>query len=479
MMKRRRGPGRRDADELLSTPAGFAEGVLGFPSLYEWQCDAMNPFLLSTGKSAKMVQVACVSPNEGGRSSLIIAGLTGWWLSMHPQGKVAGTTADQKQLTEQILPALDRVEHKLGWHSVKSPYYRLTTPTGGRAVFFTTDDAGRVEGFQKGNDIDSPLLWIVDEAKNVKEDIFTGIDRCSYNAKLLASSPGTKRGVFFKAFTEHRQQYVCIQAGLKDCPHISKDKVERVIATYGINHPFTRSCIFGEFMDQDELDQYILSDTDLRRCLDNPPPHRPGFIFAFCDFGGGHDDNVIALRDGNKIQIIACWKEANKEAAAGRFVRHFVEMKLRANQIAGDASDKEMLDLISSAGWQIGRQNFGQALPHDPTYKSWSAKAWMEGAAAISRCEWILPRDDALIAEMTTRQKKLHPSGKWQAEEKYDMRRRNVPSPNKADAVFGAMAAVDYSIFEKVVDFRDWHDQGRDMAYHRVLEEAGGSAGWR
>src|SRR4030095_16413182 len=99
---------RRDEDELLSTPTGFCMGVLGFPKLYDWQCDAMDPFLLATGKDARLTQVACVSPNEGGRSSLIIAGLTGWWLSMHREGKVAGTTADQKQLSEQILPAMDR-----------------------------------------------------------------------------------------------------------------------------------------------------------------------------------------------------------------------------------------------------------------------------------------------------------------------------------------------------------------------------------
>ena len=475
---RPKGSVKRHADEMLSTPTGFAMGVLGFPKLYDWQVDAMNPFILATGRGAQMTQVACVSPNEGGRSSLIISGLSAWWLAMHPQGKVACTTADQKQLDNQILPALDLIEKKMpGWHSVKSPYYRLMTPTGGRMVAFTTDDAGRVEGIHKGNDIDSPLLWIIDEAKNVKEEIFTGVDRCSYNAKLLASSPGTKHGTFFKAFTEHREQYITVQAGLKDCPHISKDKVDRIIATYGIDHPYTRSCIFGEFMDQDEVDRYILSDTDLQRCLNNPPVHVPGFTFVFCDFGAGHDDNVIVKRDGNKIEIVSAWKEANKEAAAGRFIRHFVELKVTPAQVAGDASDKELLDLIERGGWPIGRQNFGARLPQDFTYMSWVARAWMEGASAIARCEWILPRDDGLFAELTTRQKKLNPSGKWQAEEKYEMRKRNVPSPNKADAVFGAMAAVDYSPFEKVVDFSSWREEG-SMAERRVLREAGASAGW-
>ncbi len=469
------------APDILSTPVGFCEGVLKYPRLYKWQADIMNPFMFASGPHAKMVQAAVMSPNEGGRSSLIVSGIATWWISMHKRGKVGITTADQKQLNEQILPALDQNCTKLGWHPVRSPYYRIVTPDGGRLIAFTTDDAGRVEGLHKGDDIEAPLLWIVDEAKSVKPEIFTGVDRCSYNAKLLSSSPGLKRGVFFDAFTKNKAQYISVRAGLADCPHISREKVDRIVATYGINHPFTRSSVFGEFMDQDEVDRYILSDSDLQRCLASPPEFRPGFIFAFCDFGGGHDENVIALRNGNKIEILAAWREANKEAAAGRFVREFVAAKLQAHQIAGDAADKEMLDLLARAGWPIGRQNFGQALPDSPIYTSWSAQAWMEGAAEISRCEWILPRDDTLFAELTTRMKKLNARGKWQAEEKYEMRKRNVPSPNRGDAVLGTMAAKDYSMSESVIEgpWKGWMQAGHDQSQRDTLERMGASAGWR
>lgn len=466
--------------DVLATPVGFCEGVLGYPKLYQWQVDIMQPFLFAAGPKAKLVQGAVMSPNEGGRSSLIVSGLATWWLALHKRGKVGITTADQKQLNEQILPALDANAVKLGWHPVRSPYYRLTTPTGGRLIAFTTDDAGRVEGLHKGDDIDAPLLWIVDEAKSVKPEIFTGVDRCSYNAKLLSSSPGLKRGVFFDALTKNRAQYVAVTAGLKDCPHISQDKVDRIVATYGIDHPFTRSSVFGEFMDQDEVDRYILSDADLQRCLNNPPEFKPGIIFAFCDFGGGHDENVIAIRNGNKIEIAAAWREANKEAAAGRFIREFVALKLKPEQIAGDAADKEMLDLLELGGWQIGRQNFGQALPDSPIYTSWSAMAWMEGGSEIARCEWILPRDDTLFAELTTRQKKLNARGKWQAEEKYEMKKRSVPSPNRADAVLGCMSVKDVMAMQKIVEgpWKGWMDAEADSGQRSVLESIGASAGW-
>lgn len=466
----------------LVMPAGFAEGVLGYPSLYQWQVNVLQPFYHATGPHARLVQVAVMSPNEGGRSSLLVSGIATWWLAMHIRGKVGITTADQKQLNEQILPALEQNKAKMpGWHSVQSPYYRLITPTGGRLIAFTTDDAGRVEGLHKGDDIEAPLLWIVDEAKNVKPEIFTGVDRCSYNAKLLSSSPGLKRGVFFDAFTKDKAQYVSVQAGLKDCPHISRDKVDRIVATYGIDHPFTRSSIFGEFMDQDEVDRYILSDTDLQRCLQNPPEFKPGVTVLFCDSGVGHDENVIVKRCGNKVEIVAGWREANKEAAAGRFIREFVGQKVKPEQVFVDAADKELWDLVERGGWSVHRQNFGQALPQNGVYTSWSAMAWMEGAAEISRCEWILPHDDTLFAEITTRQKKLNVRGKWQAEEKYEMRKRNVPSPNRADAVFGSMAVRDYAQMEAVIEgpWVGWQQAASDQRDRQVLEKMGASSGWQ
>ena len=73
--------------EVLSTPVGFAEGVLGYPRLYQWQVDVMQPFMFASGDKAKMVQVAVMSPNEGGRSSLLVIGIATWWLAMHYKRK--------------------------------------------------------------------------------------------------------------------------------------------------------------------------------------------------------------------------------------------------------------------------------------------------------------------------------------------------------------------------------------------------------
>ena len=59
---------------------------------------------------------------------------------------------------------------------------------------------------------------------------------------LYISRPGLKTGRFYDAFTLHREQFLLLeQVGLKDCPHISEERIRDVIETYGEKAPFVRS----------------------------------------------------------------------------------------------------------------------------------------------------------------------------------------------------------------------------------------------
>jgi hypothetical protein len=52
--------------EILSTPHGFCEGILGFPVMCPWQLDTLTPFAEATGPEARLIHVGCASRNEGG-----------------------------------------------------------------------------------------------------------------------------------------------------------------------------------------------------------------------------------------------------------------------------------------------------------------------------------------------------------------------------------------------------------------------------
>jgi hypothetical protein len=438
--------------DIAATPIGFVESILGLP-LYPWQDKALAP-LEHAGYGKKIVQVTVLAPNEGGKSSRIVAGSACYWISVFERGTVAITTKDSKQLNEQIIPAIEeQISRFEGWKSVKSPYYKVTTATGGRIVAYTTDDAGRVEGFH-GKDPDAPLLYIVDEAKSVDEKIFEGIDRCGYQALIYCSSGGLEVGTFYNSHFGKKSDFVKVRAGLKDCPHISPEKVQRMIKKYGENHPLVRSSVYGEFMAQGDTADYCINARALNSALLNPPRHRVGQnLLGFCDFGAGTAEHVLAVRSGNKVEIAAAWIEADPDKTAGRFIREFIKAGFKQDTafefIACDASDKEIWQAMADAGWKVRRQNFGAPPQLVDEYQSWSAEIWIEGGLKIARGDWIIPDDDILKSQLVSRKKIITGKGKLAVEDKLEMAERGLESPDRADAVLGVMSLGEQLIVHK------------------------------
>lgn len=265
----------------------FAYEVLGL-DLYDWQIDAIEPF---DDASNSLIQVSLATPNGSGKSSVVVPTLVLGWLALYRKGRVVLTSADAKQVDGQIMPAIES-------HRAKFPEWtflnrRVSTPTGGNFVAFTTDQAGRAEGWHKLNDTEGPLLMIVDEAKSVTEDIYAAIDRCSYNGIFLASSPGKMSGTFYRTQKEPQLGYNAISVGLKDCPHITQDKIDRIIAKHGPNSPFTRSALHGEFVELFEGEPVFYAYNSQQHDHENLPWPSGARMVVGMDVGT-HNASVIA-----------------------------------------------------------------------------------------------------------------------------------------------------------------------------------------
>lgn len=441
----------KEIDALRLTTAGFAELNLQLP-LYDWQARALLPLERATGPNGKRQNIAVVAPNGSGKDDRIIPAAAFWWLFYHPRGKVVITSKSDMQLGEQTIRSLDKHWRKFGWKEpVQSPRYTLTTPDGGILVAFVTNDAARAEGHHSRPD--EPLLLIVNEAKSVDESIFEGIDRCSPDALMLISSPGGRSGRFWECFTKLAKFYTTVRAGLADCPHISQDKIDHTIAKYGDNSGVTRSMLHGEFMDQEDGVFHCCTETEYDSCLNFPPTWKPGFRSGFFDFADGRAENVFVIRNGNKYEVADAWRSDNEDAVVSRALYLIAQSGLKPYEVKADAAAKSILDKMASTGFAIGRQNFGAT---DPTgiYKSWSALAWLEGSKKIRNREVILPDDKVLMSQVTTRRKVFETTGKLGVEPKYIMlEKRGLESPDRADALFGAMAEVDTSLMTNVLPF--------------------------
>lgn len=417
----------RPQAEALSTCAGFVRGVLGLES-YPWADDVFHDL---DGRGAR---VAVKSANGAGKTSRLAAPAALWHASVFPRSLTICTSGVYRQVAQQLFPALHSHRHKFGgWEFLEN---EVRTPHGSFIHGFSTDEPGKFEGWHAEN-----LLMILDEAKSLPDKIFEAVERCQPTRLLLLSSPGGCQGEFYQAFNGRRAFYKCHSVAAADCKHIDPKWIEQQIEKYGESHPLVRSMIFAEFMDGGE-DGAVIPLSFIERCIADPPKFEgDGSVHAFCDFAAGGDENVLAVRRGNRVEIVKAWRDKDTMRATGEFIRLYKAQGLSPQQIGGDNGGlgRVIIDRLRENGWSIRRINNGGRARKDRAYQNLSAEWWYEGRSKIEQQQVILPKDQTLIGQLSSRLGGPNSAGKLQLETKDQMRARGLPSPDRADAVIGAM----------------------------------------
>lgn len=455
-------------DPIYATPAGFAAGILGL-KLYPWQVRILNEL-----ETAGKISVRCC--NEAGKTTYLAAPMILWVMACFAGATIVITSGSWRQVKEQLFPAIQRFAPMLpGWDIQET---RVIAPNGSRLVGFSTDDAGLFEGFHvgAGGHEETPLLIIVDEAKSVRETIFEAIDRCRPTWLVMLSSPGVCTGRFYRSHTSERAHYRTHVVTAADCPHIDPKVLADIVERYGPQHWFVRSSIHAEFT-EDPNSGLIVPLAMLERCVKGVVAWKQGDIAAACDFAAGGDENVLAVRMGNKVRIEKAWREANTMAAAGEFIAMFRSLGLKPGQITGDADGlgRPVIDRMAELGWPIN-QLHANAKAHDPRiYANRSAELWGTAKEAIERGEILLPDDPVLIQQLADRKWKRWSDGTLQLESKKDMRARGATSPDRADAVVTALADLAQIMAPKAATFDVLMElQEARQTHHYAGFDAGG-----
>ena len=420
--------------EYAAQLQNFPEMFLGLKP-YKWQYDVLKAI------NDKESKVALKAANGSGKTSLIAACAVLWHCMRFPESTCVTTAGVFRQVKDQLFPYIRKYVSGLnggeGW-IVNATDVRFQN--GSKAIGFSTSEGGRFEGWHRTGPT-SNLLMIVDEAKTVPDGIAEAISRCQPSRLILMSSPGATEGFFYRAFTKEARLWETFTCTSYDCPHIPESWINEQFDRYGKDHPLVRSMVFGEFMDIGE-ESVVVPYNSLQHCLTNPPTHIGKDKTAFCDFAAGGDENVLAIRVGNKIDKLLCWTQKDTMAAVGRFIMEFQRNGLKPEDIYADAGGLgiPMCDALAEAGWGVHRVNNGERAFDDRHFANRGAEIWFKAARSIELCEIILPDDDLLHSQMTTRRSKPNSKGKLQLEPKDQMRSRGLPSPDRADAVLGAIS---------------------------------------
>jgi phage terminase large subunit len=423
------------------TPDLFAERILKM-QLYPKQRDVLRA-LAPPGAA-----ISFRSCNEGGKTKRVICAAILWHLTAFPRGHVISTSGCSRQIKDQLTPTLNGYQALFPvWKFLRSP--RIETQN--LNCFwegFSTNEAGKFEGHHAGGP-DEPLLIIVDEAKTVKDGIFEAIERCKPTRLLIASSPGYAEGEFYRSHTTRAKFYQTFIQRASECPHWKQSDIDRIRDKNGESHPLFKSMVLAEFMES--VANAVIELKTVEDLMADPPIEKrgsPAERKAYCDFAWSNkcdgDENVLALRDGNVVTLEETFHAGELHEICGRFIAAFIRLRLKPHQIDGDegGGGKLICDELAAMGWRINRVNNGAPPRYCDHYANVAAETWFEAGQQIARREIILPDDNDLRAQMLDRKRVANARGKLAIESKTDMKKRGASSPDRADAVFGAMTPL-------------------------------------
>lgn len=432
----------------------FAKEVLQFEP-DEWQKAVFKDIAISNKVTVKSGQGVGKTSTE----AVILL----WFLCCFPFPRIVATAPTKQQLHDVLWSEVAKWQAKspllsniLKW--TKTYIYMIGYEKRWFAVARTATKPENMQGFHEDN-----MLFIVDEASGVADPIMEAIlgTLSGKNNKLLMCGNPTKTsGVFFDSHTVDRSIYKCHTVSSADSPRTSKENIESLIRKYGAESNVVRVRVYGNFPLQEDdvfiplslIENSIMSEPQLREEINT--------IDIGCDVARfGDDKTVIGFKIDGKVEFYKRHQgqDTMRTAADISFLgqslidkykfKYKIPIKVDDGGVGGGVVDR--LRQIKRSNphqywWmEIIPVKFGVRIKHKYFYDSTTymmnvVKSLLNNIDEEGKkkdIELILPNDNDLVGQLSTRKYGMTDNSKIKIESKDEMKKRGLTSPDEADCV--------------------------------------------
>jgi hypothetical protein len=98
-----------------------------------------------------------------------------------------------------------------------------------------------------------------------------------------------------------------------------------------------------------------------------------------------------------------------------------------------------LMDRMAEEGYYLRRVKNGTAASKPNLYANLAAESWSVVGELVEHRKIVLPANEKLVAQLTSRRKLYDSKGREKLESKGDMWARGLESPDRADALIGAV----------------------------------------
>lgn len=434
-------------DYYADHPCEYVNDIIGV------EPDSYQAEILNSLAANKMTTVRS---GHGIGKSAVEAWAIIWFITTRPFPKIPCTAPTQHQLFDILWAEVAKwIRHQpalsdaLEW--TKEKVYMKGYPEEWFAVARTASNPDALQGFHADE-----ILYIIDEASGVADKTFEPVlgALSTDNAKLLmCGNPTRLSGFFHASHTKNRGSYSAIHVDGRQSSRVSQDFVKTIITMYGENSNVFRVRVAGEFPTQED-DVFISLPLVEQSCMnDLPADRRIDRISLGVDVARfGDDETVIARNVGGDIDLPIIRSGQNLMATVGQIVELYrqaveeyplytgpITVTIDDTGLGGGVTDRleEVKAEEHLSRLEIVPITANGKAPEDgeERYENVTAYMWATARMLMKEGAIHLVDDAELVAQFSVRKYRMTSRGKITLESKDEMKKRDIKSPDRADAV--------------------------------------------
>lgn len=389
-----------------------------------------------------------VRAGHGVGKTAVLAWAVLWFMTTRLHFKIPITANNQDQLRDIVWPEIRK------WHARMPDALKAEIEISAERIFVrgapesfavartaSKDNPEALQGFHEEN-----LLFVIEEASGIPDIVFE-IAQGSLStegAKVLMFANPTRTSGFFYATHHHlRDRWKTLRVNSEDVPR-ARHHIDDIIAQYGKDSNAYRVRVLGEFpsTEDDAIIPLHLCEAATTRVVAKTA-FRPVWGLDVARFGD--DRTALAKRQGNTLlEVIKSWRGKDTMQVTGLVVQEWRKTLTDDGRHTDDTPAEIMVDVIGlgagvvdrlrELGLPVRAVNVGESAAVSDRYMRLRDELWFAGRDWLAGQDVKLPKDDALIAELTAPKYTVTSVGKIKVEGKDEIKRRGLNSPDLADA---------------------------------------------
>jgi phage terminase large subunit len=296
------------------------------------------------------------------------------------------------------------------------------------------------------------ILFLVDEAGGVPDGVVAAAEAALATGQravlVISGNPTHLSGPLYRACTRERALWWVkeISGDPEDpqrAPRVSKDWAREQIEKFGRDNPWVLVNVFGQFPPASSNALLGVEEVEAsakRALVDAEWVHAPK-VMGVDVARFGDDRSVLQPRQGRAAMVPKVFRNLDTMQLAGQVALAIESWRPDAVFVDVDGVGGGVVDRLTDLGHDVIGIHFGsRPLRAQPKMANRRAEMWWQMA------EWVrdggcIPNDAELMAELTAPTYRFDSKGSVQLEPKEDLKKRGLPSPDKADALALTFAA--------------------------------------